>query len=103
MTHVTGVARLLWGLSPLHPQHSLFGLFIILELSAFVGGGEDRLQSPGDQGCLSGRLAARATSGPCTAFQGVQPCCSQAHWALRRPELLEIWNLSSVSQTPEAI
>ena len=57
MTHVTG-----GGLSPLHQQHSLSHLFIILELSAFMGGGEDRLQSPGDQGCLSGRLAARAIS-----------------------------------------
>lgn len=45
MTHVTG-----GGLSPLHQQHSLSHLFIILELSAFMGGGEDRLQSPGDQG-----------------------------------------------------
>lgn len=98
MTHVTG-----GGLSPLHQQHSLSRLFIILELLAFMGGGEDRLQSPGDEGCLSGRLAARATSGLCTAFQGVQPCCSQAHWALNRPEFLEIWNLSSVSQTLEAV
>ena len=29
--------------------------------------------------------------------------CSQAHWALSRPEFLEIWNLSSVSQTLEAV
>ena len=75
MTHVTG-----GGLSPLHQQHSLSRLFIILELSAFMGGDEDRLQSPGDQGCLSDRLAARATSGLCTAHRHTGLSVGQNFW-----------------------
>lgn len=75
MTHVTGG----W---PVPFTPATLSLPPVHHLRAFSlhGWGEDRLQSPGDQGCLSGRLAARATSGLCTAHRHTGLSVGQNFW-----------------------